>query len=243
MKGKKVSLIAACMTGAMLFSGCGVTAPYDLTEEEENIIVNYAAHVVSKFNNYQGDGLTYVIEQEEETPMPEEVSSVEDTEAIESTESVADGTAAGGTADAPQVTVSDLNQIFGTEGLTISCTGNEIRASFGESDAYALDAAAGKTYLVLYFDIANNSETEIQLDNFSLVPIFTVEATDANGEKVRAASSKTILVNDFSTYDETVAAQSVNDAVLLFEVPDSVTAVDQIVLQVEINETTYAINL
>ena len=243
MKGKKVSLIAACMAGAMMFSGCSMMkTPYDLTEEEEAIIVNYAAHVVSKFNNYQGDGLTYVLEEEpeEETEVPEEVAATEDTE---TSEEVSGGAVSGEATDAVVESAADLNQVFGTDALTISYTGYEIKPSFTDPDTYALDAAAGKTYLILYIDIANSSEQDVVLDNLTAGPSFKVTFTDQNGENIRASAYTTILLSDFSTYTETVAAGAVNEAVLLFEVPDSVTAAEQIVVQVNINGTTYAINL
>lgn len=46
------------MAGLML-TGCG-DAAYDLTDKEESIIVNYAAHMVTKYNTYQKEGLAYV---------------------------------------------------------------------------------------------------------------------------------------------------------------------------------------
>ncbi len=54
------------MTGMLLLTGCGTKA-YDLTEAEESQIVNYAVHVVSKYNSYQKDGLVYVDQSVEET--------------------------------------------------------------------------------------------------------------------------------------------------------------------------------
>ena len=55
MRRKKIEGIL-CLTGMLLLTGCGTKA-YDLTEAEESQIVNYAVHVVSKYNSYQKDGL------------------------------------------------------------------------------------------------------------------------------------------------------------------------------------------
>lgn len=240
MKGKRVKIVAAGMIGAMLLGGCG-TAPYSLTEKEEAIIVNYAAHVVSKFNAYQGDGLTYLVEEEtEETELAEEDVSVEETEIPEDT-SEAGGQPGEQTQE--EVGAADLDQVFGLEGLHIAYTGTEIRDSYIESDAYALDVSAGKTYLILKFNLVNASDEEIHLDNLSKRPTFRVSFQTAEEESIQATAYTTILLNDFSTYEENIPAQTTNEAVLLFEVPDSVTSAEQIVLKVNVNATTYEINL
>lgn len=52
MKISKIKTMAALSAVAMLLGGCG-EAPYQLTESEEDVIVNYSAHMVSKFNTDQ----------------------------------------------------------------------------------------------------------------------------------------------------------------------------------------------
>ena len=59
MRRTRIKMMAAVMAATMLLGGCG-DALYDLTDDEENVIVNYAAHIVTKYNTYQREGLTYV---------------------------------------------------------------------------------------------------------------------------------------------------------------------------------------
>ena len=65
MRRTRIKMMAAVMAATMLLGGCG-DALYDLTDDEENVIVNYAAHIVTKYNTYQREGLTYVSPEEPE---------------------------------------------------------------------------------------------------------------------------------------------------------------------------------
>ena len=64
----------------VLTTGCGEKA-IQLTDEEEGLIVDYTAHVVSKFNTRQPDGLVYVdtSQEEEESEEPVETGAEEET--------------------------------------------------------------------------------------------------------------------------------------------------------------------
>ena len=119
MKISKIKTMAAMTAMAMLLGGCG-DAPYELTESEEDIIVNYSAHVVTKFNTDQKQGLTYVnmdaVEDMEET------EQVQDAELPESTETFA---ADGDIPDVPGETdtafqEASLNDVFGNENVSVA---------------------------------------------------------------------------------------------------------------------------
>ena len=104
MRRKKIEGIL-CLTGMLLLTGCGTKA-YDLTEAEESQIVNYAVHVVSKYNSYQKDGLVYVDQSVEETETEETVTG---SESVDGTE-IMDETPAGST----------LDDVFGADGLEVA---------------------------------------------------------------------------------------------------------------------------
>lgn len=243
MKKKRVMAIPACMIGVMLLGGCGAE-PYVLTEQEEAVIVNYSASVVSKFNTFQKDGLTYLTEedteeqQETETPADSEIENIVEDNATD------DGSGTGTVEEAETVgQQATMNDIFGADGLDIVYTGNEIKDSYVEGSVYSIEAEAGKAYMVLYFDITNGSENDIELDNLTNSPTFKASFTAAEGEQIEASVYQTILLNDFSTYLDTIPAGEAKQAVLLFEIPDSVTAVDALQLQIKQNENSYEINL
>ncbi len=230
MRRKKIEGIL-CLTGMLLLTGCGTKA-YDLTEAEESQIVNYAVHVVSKHNSYQKDGLVYVDQSAEETE-PEE--TVTGSESVDGTE-IMDETPAGNT----------LEDVFGADGLEVAYLTNELNENYIESDIG--DAGVlpdGKQYLILYFDVVNPTDKGIVLDVSSWNATFKVDYTSQDGNSESASCYTTFLTTDLSGYDESnlINAGETKSAVLLFEIPDSVTEVSDIVLHVTRDDTTYEIKL
>ena len=230
MRRKKIEGIL-CLTGMLFLTGCGTKA-YDLTEAEESQIVNYAVHVVSKHNSYQKDGLVYVDQSVEETE-PEE--TVTGSESVDGTE-IMDETPAGNT----------LEDVFGADGLEVAYLTNELNENYIESDIG--DAGVlpdGKQYLILYFDVVNPTDKGIVLDVSSWNATFKVDYTSQDGNSESASCYTTFLTTDLSGYDESnlINAGETKSAVLLFEIPDSVTEVSDIVLHVTRDDTTYEIKL
>ena len=60
---------------------------------------------------------------------------------------------------------------------------------------------------------------------------------------VHAVSELTVLMEDFSTYQETVGVAETADTVLLFQVPDTVTEVQNVTLSVSVDGNNYQIIL
>ena len=54
---KKISLPVMAVSAILLLGGCG-TQMYDLSEDEENLVVQYSAHILAKYNIEQKDGMT-----------------------------------------------------------------------------------------------------------------------------------------------------------------------------------------
>ena len=74
MKNSRIRITAVLFAVAVALSGCG-EALYEMTAEEEAILVNYAAQSVAKFNTYQQDGEVFVRQEildgeESNTPAP-----------------------------------------------------------------------------------------------------------------------------------------------------------------------------
>ena len=66
MRDRKIKTTACVLLAALLLGGCG-EQPIELTEQEEQTIVDYAAHVVSKYNIKQQDGIVRLSKSEETT--------------------------------------------------------------------------------------------------------------------------------------------------------------------------------
>lgn len=236
MKKRNVQIAAIAMAGLML-TGCG-DAAYDLTDSEESIIVNYAAHMVTKYNTYQKEGLTYVNMEEDTEEADSEAPVAPDDTADDVNASGGNGAEA--TANAAEAeSAASLDEIFGQDGLSLSYVGARLEASYVEDSYYALQADPGYTYLVVGIDITNNSEADVDVDYLSRQPKFSATV---NGE-ARSQAETTILMQDFSTYQGTVNAGGTVETVLLFQVSDSVESVDDLVLEVSVDGSNYQINL
>lgn len=77
---KKLSalLLASVM---LMLTGCG-EEPINLTDEERNQVISYAAHIVGKYNGMQTEGLVYIAEEpDEEGTLQEEPTDVPTEEA------------------------------------------------------------------------------------------------------------------------------------------------------------------
>lgn len=225
MRRKKIEGIL-CLTGMLLLTGCGTKA-YDLTETEESQIVNYAAHVVSKYNVYQKDGLVYVDQSEEETE-----ETVTGSESVEGTETM-DETPAGST----------LDDVFGADGLEVTYGGVSLAENYTESDVLDVRASNGKQFMALVINMTNPTEEDITLDNLTSKVKFTADYSADGAESTQVSAYTTIMTTDFSTYDDVIPAGETKSAVLLFEIPDSVTEVSDVVLHVTRDDTTYEIKL
>ena len=71
-KEKRKSLLSVLLlAGALVLTGCG-EEPYELQDNEREIIVNYAAHIVAKYNVKQPEGYRYVYLQPEDGVAAEE---------------------------------------------------------------------------------------------------------------------------------------------------------------------------
>ena len=76
---KKISLPVMAVAAILLLGGCG-TQMYDLSEDEENLVVQYSAHILAKYNIEQKDGMTAASSEEtqetqkQDSQMPERLS-------------------------------------------------------------------------------------------------------------------------------------------------------------------------
>jgi hypothetical protein len=236
MKKTKVCVMTAAVMLAALTGGCG-EVPYTMTEAEENIVVNYAAHITSKYNMYQKDGLTFVDVQEEAEDTEEAVQEPEtaDTESAEKILSEGGGTSAEDT-----VTVAaTLQDVFGGDGVKVEYVGARIDTSYVEDTYYALDADSDKVYMIVSIDVSNTTDAPIDVDYLTRQPSFRATVNDEYTGK----AEMTILMEDFSTLTETLEAGETQETVLLFQIPETITEVQKLVLDVTVGGQDYQIVL
>lgn len=243
MRRTKMKAAAFVLAAGMMLGGCG-DEPYELTDSEEDIIVNYAAHVVTKYNSAQTEGLAYVypemLEEEESETQETMPDSVLETEqgAEENQTGALDVGQAESTQESVPETVS-LQELFGFSGVEINYVGAYLSPSYVEDTYYALDAPVGKNFLIVNIDVLNLADGSAEFNHLALAPKF---AASVNGEAYSSAEM-TILTGDFSTLEVSLGGGATMETVLLFKVPDTVTEVESLEMKVSVGGAEYQINL
>ena len=195
--GRKKGLVSILLCGVMLSTaGCG-TKPYDLSSEEQEKVAAYAAHVVTRYNDRQDEGLIKI--QQEDLSEDTADSKTTQTDTKDKQETSGDS-AKNTTAETekPKAETVSLRQALKLEdGLDASFENYDVTDSYVESDYFAMNATGG--------DI----ECDMLKKNLKYRVVI-------NGDKTVAAQTS-ILLNDLGTYQGTIAGGSAQECVLLFE--------------------------
>lgn len=223
MRGKSAFFLIFILLVSFVLGGCG-TALYELTDEEEELIVQYAAYTLGKYNSYQKDGLTDIsslaLEEESEESGGEEADDLPEEEeaAPAEEESGSAVTPAANTTLGAEVTLAEA---VGYEGqLSVAYAGSYVTDSYMEGNHYAVNAKSGSAFIVMEFTMENITEEALAVDVLALGPTFRL-STDGGTTWVN--EDVTLLLYDLSTYQGTLAAGERISVVLLFETADSGT--------------------
>ncbi|MBQ7677947.1 MAG: hypothetical protein IJT32_06910 [Lachnospiraceae bacterium] len=242
MKTKRMITAVCAVALAVMLGGCGEVPLIELTAEEENIVTLYAAKVMAKHNVRLAQGLVRYKGAVEEETLDEPVPASDTPEdASQEGEGQMAQTADGSAASTPasDAVTAGLNEIFGIGGVDISYAKAAFENDYVYNNYYHLTPDEGNCYLVMYFNVANTTDGAIDVDLYSLDPVFRAIADGSS-----YGSETTILPNDLATYLTTIEGKGTDTAVLLFEVPASGSKdVNAVGLQVAVNGTTYNVPL
>lgn len=225
---KRACKLLCGITAAALLTGCGDAMP-ELTQEETNLISEYAVGVLLKYDKYHSsrlvDTTAYDVttdaaqdEEPEETEEPaqteaEEERPVDDTQVVDVSQD-----------EETPVVPATIEEYYGIPEFTFQYTGYELVQNYPpaleEDDLFfAMDATDGMQLLVLKFTATNTSSSDQTLNMLGYGARFRISV---NGESSQGALA-TMLLNDMQTYDETVPAGSGVELVSIVEVPQSVS--------------------
>ena len=226
MKRRKTACVAA-LCATVLMTGCGSAIP-DMTEEETQIVAEYAANLLLKYDkNYEVkvvDTTAYHKEEErkaEEARKAAEKAAKEAEEAKKAEEAAkAESTGNGNKEAADQKQVSSIEEFYQLQGVQIQYSGCGVYDSYpeqtGEEDLFfALGATDGRKLLVMFFDVTNVSGQEMEFNMVDMSPKFKVSI---NGETAQSTLF-TFLPDDLASYKGTLAADETVKTVIVTEVP------------------------
>ena len=237
---KKRKIVLCGVAAALALTGCGATVP-DLTQEETEIISEYAAGILMKYDKDNGSRLVD-LSQEQTAPDAEPPAQAPESDvAAAETEEAPGGTGEPGPAE-NNATVIDQSQTeampaasieeyYGISDFTFAYTGCELIDSYpedsGEEGAvyFTMDATEGMKLLVAKFNVTNQSGSEQTLNMMEHGAKFKLSVNGDAGKHVLT----TMLLNDMQNYNAMVAAGETVELVSIIEVPAD-TQVDSLAL-------------
>lgn len=199
----------------------------NLTNEEESLVIEYAAETLLKYDNKKGDKIgrqpeDFIIDKSiiegtpadlEPTPTPEDPAmnlQLPDANDAENTEAVLEE-------NVPK-TVSMEEAVGLPAGVSLSYTGYEILDRYpyvGDNNYFAVGAATGNKLLVLEFDLTNNGAESASID----IPSNNIRFKIVLNDESRNALT-TMLLDDLAFFKETLEPGSTQRVVIVGEYPE-----------------------
>lgn len=231
---KRMQFLAILLASTVVLGGCG-TSLYELTDDEEDLIVSAAAQAVAKHNVFQMEGITDV-EPETETQMQENTTE-QDTQQVQ--EETNTNTNTGGTKTDTQTKEIALSDLLG-KNLKVSYKGYSTASSYQEGDYFSVNATSGKTLIIMNINVKNTGKKNTKIDMLSKDVTFygCFNGTD------RIVEKKILSTKNLSTYQGKIKPGKSIKTVLAFEVSkkqaDEISTQD---LQVEMDGKMYQVTM
>lgn len=226
---KRILLVGLSMLLCML-GGCLEVTP--LTEEEMDVVAEYAASLLLKHDKNYETPLFYAEELETRltptptpTPKPKNPTPTPTPKAENGTGSgnVAGGQSAAATATptpAPfyneEETTRQLTEIIAVEDITVTCEGYQSMKSVQSTEYFSLVAKDGRQYIVVKFLLHNNTGSDLKFDASGNGLEYSIDINTGSISRV----SLSMLENDLQYMEIPVPANGTAEAVLVFEVDE-----------------------
>lgn len=231
---KRMQFLTILLASTVVLGGCG-TSLYELTDDEEDLIVSAAAQAVAKHNIFQSDGITDV--EPETEPQMQENTTEQDTQQVQ--EETNTNTNTGGTKTNTQTKEITLSDLLG-KNLKVSYKGYSTASSYQEGDYFSVNATPGKTLIIMNINVKNTGKKNIKIDMLSKDVTFygCFNGTD------RIVEKKILSTKNLSTYQGKIKPGKSIKTVLAFEVSkkqaDEISTQD---LQVEMDGQMYQVTM
>lgn len=209
----KKKLLTTVMLIAMTFSAGCLLDTYPLTDEEQDIIAEYAAGVLLRNDENYAEALL------SPTPLPSPTPSLsptpEPTKAAEDDNGSQGGSSHGGSGATADKIQTSLTQVYGLEGLQVSYDGFEVAESFEENSmAYVVKAADGKKLVKVKLTLSNTAGIEQQIQFGALEIGYQLDCD----EPAFVQPKITLFTEDLLFLDAKIPAGSQTSGFVIFEI-------------------------
>ena len=125
---------------------------YDLSEDEENLVVQYSAHILAKYNIEQKDGMTAASSEETQETQKQD-SQMPESQNTQSADNNMASDATGETQTQEMETMPIAEAIGHASGLTVSYKGCRVQNIYQEGRLFAVTPEDGNKLVVMKFEI------------------------------------------------------------------------------------------
>lgn len=256
MKNSRMKICTLLLLAGFAVTGCGDKLT-PLTSDQENAVVSYSAHVVSKFNKNQTDGVTYVNTTSSETAKSTQATESNSAKATgeqsqannTKLDSQTESQSTTKTQDASNQSTQEqaqtlpaeksLTDALGIPSITASVISYGVESQItDQSFTFDLSPETGMKSMVLNIDLTNGGKTDIPVNLVSSNTKFQLVVNNT----LTIESEKSSLQSDLSAYNQTIKAGDVNHTVLIFSIPQD-TNVSSLQLIVNTNNVSSTTNI
>lgn len=245
---KKRILLAVLSLMLCLLAGCLEATP--LNEEEMDVVAEYAASLLLKYDRHYDTPLYYAEDRElrlsptpTPTPKPKNPTAtptpVADNKNPSGSGPQEEVSATATPTPAPlynqEETTNQLTGLMAVEDITVSCTGCELMDSVVSNDYFSLQAKEGSQYAVVSFLLQNNSDRDVVFDASGRGLEYSM---DVNIDTIFRASLS-LLENDLQYMEIQVPASGSAEAVLVFEISDTEIKTLHLIIQDKEENTVF----
>lgn len=245
---KKRILLAVLSLMLCLLAGCLEATP--LNEEEMDVVAEYAASLLLKYDRHYDTPLYYAEDREVRlsptptpTPKPKNPTAtptpVADNKNPSGSGPQEEVSATATPTPAPlynqEETTNQLTGLMAVEDITVSCTGCELMDSVVSNDYFSLQAKEGSQYAVVSFLLQNNSGRDMVFDASGRGLEYSM---DVNINTTFRASLS-LLENDLQYMEIPVPASGSAEAVLVFEISDTEISTLHLIIQDKEENTVF----
>lgn len=217
-------------TAVLLLAGCTDAIP-EMTEEQQNMVTEYAAELLLKYDaNYHNTILTEEesIKAEEELIRDAElqvlINEQRERQEQQNQETENGGTEGETSSEAAEPVYTDIDSFLGlSNAVEIEYTGYLVCDSYPENtemndwQGVARATSANNKLVVFSFGVTNVSGSDYMFDMASIDTRFSFKINNS----ITKSSLTTLLSNDFKMYRDTIPAGGTVDVVLIIEMPAS----------------------
>jgi len=234
MKNSRMKICTLLLLAVVGVTGCGDKL-ISLTPDQENLVVSYSAHIVSKFNKNQTDGIADMGSSETESANTNKQAQSQSSQVVKAstnsqtevqnnqkTQDVSkqtqNSTSAMENQKQPVLEEKALTDALGIAPISATVVSYGIEDKItDQSFTFTLSPEQGKQSLVLHIDLANAGGSDATCDLLSKQPVFQILV---NGT-IQVVAENSSLQSDLSAYNQVIKAGATNNTVLIFSIPQS----------------------